>query len=195
MFNASFVTSTQRSNSCRALASWRDSDAPLAEHAPHGECFARDCVRPSWPVHGSARPPAGDLRRRQDTRAAGHPARTGASCSDRSTQARTSPLLLGLRARDRARGLGSCGAGEHSLDPLADHRTGNWHHDLRELWPVACRYLPTEPSGVVKLAQEPDRQAKPGRRCRPRRHHRRLGFRNRCRERGDASEARAATPA
>jgi hypothetical protein len=40
MFNASFVTSTQRSNSARALVSERDSDAPLAEHARPGECFA-----------------------------------------------------------------------------------------------------------------------------------------------------------
>jgi len=41
MFNASFVTSTQRSNSGRALVAGRDLDAPLAEHAPPGECFAR----------------------------------------------------------------------------------------------------------------------------------------------------------
>jgi len=41
MFNASFVTSTQRSNSGRALVSGRDLDASLAEHAPPGECFAR----------------------------------------------------------------------------------------------------------------------------------------------------------
>lgn len=27
---------------------------------------------------------------------------------------------------------------EHSLDPLADHRSGDWHHGLPELWPVAC---------------------------------------------------------
>jgi hypothetical protein len=24
------------------------------------------------------------------------------------------------------------------LDPVAQHRTGDWHHDLPELWPVAC---------------------------------------------------------
>jgi hypothetical protein len=41
MFNASFVTSTRRSNSGRALASGRGLDAPLAEHRPPGEYFAR----------------------------------------------------------------------------------------------------------------------------------------------------------
>jgi hypothetical protein len=73
--------------------------------------------------------------------------------------------LLGLRARDRARGLGTGAAREHSFDPLADHRTSHWHHDLPDLWPVACCEPPTATFDVVKLAQKPDRDAKLGRRC------------------------------
>ncbi len=40
MFNGSFVTSTQRSSSCRAGASGRELDAPFAEHGPTVECSA-----------------------------------------------------------------------------------------------------------------------------------------------------------
>jgi len=40
-----------------------------------------------------------------------------------------------------------------------------WDHDLPELWPVARRQLPTTPSGLVKLAQDPGRDEKPGPRC------------------------------
>jgi hypothetical protein len=77
----------------------------------------------------------------------------------------------------------------------ADKRTGGGHDYLLDLWPVACSQLPTEPSGVVELAQEPDRFAKPGRRCWLGRHHRRCGFRNSSGERGNAAEARAAPSA
>jgi hypothetical protein len=48
---------------------------------------------------------------------------------------------------------------------LGDDRTGDWHHDLPELWPVACCEPPTATFDVVKLAQKPDRDAKLGRRC------------------------------
>jgi hypothetical protein len=55
--------------------------------------------------HGAARPAAGDAYRREDARTVGDAAPTRASCANRSTQRRRSSLLLGLRQRDRARGV------------------------------------------------------------------------------------------
>src|SRR5947209_19405436 len=40
MLSRSFVSATPRSSACRALASGRELDAPVAEHGPTVECSA-----------------------------------------------------------------------------------------------------------------------------------------------------------
>jgi hypothetical protein len=42
---------------------------------------------------------------------------------------------------------------------MADHRTGERHDGLPELWAVAGRQFPTKPSVVVESAKKPDRHA------------------------------------
>lgn len=66
-----------------------------------------------------------------------HPNNECRGSTGHSQQWRDSPLLLGLRARDRARAHQHRGAGEHRVHPLAGLRARTRYYDVPELRPVA----------------------------------------------------------